>query len=103
MTENYKEFTNKNCEFFPCHEYTEQTKFNCLFCYCPLYHDLECPGQYTLLTSGIQDCSKCTFPHDPDNYDKIIKLCANLCTRYLTKANYSSHPAKTLKRSFKNH
>ena len=30
-------FTNRECEFFPCHAGIDPDEFNCLFCYCPLY------------------------------------------------------------------
>jgi Zn-finger protein len=26
------------------------------------------------LDNGIKDCSDCLFPHDPENYDKIIEI-----------------------------
>ena len=29
-------YTNKECEYYPCHPVPEGTEFNCLFCYCPL-------------------------------------------------------------------
>ena len=34
---HYAFFCNKECEFFPCHQTKHPEKFNCLFCYCPLY------------------------------------------------------------------
>ncbi len=37
MNNNYKFFRNKDCEYFPCHKVKNDEKFNCLFCYCPLY------------------------------------------------------------------
>ncbi len=37
MSENYKFFNHKNCEYFPCHKTNKPDEFNCLFCYCPLY------------------------------------------------------------------
>ena len=30
-------YTNKECEYYPCHPVPEGTEFNRLFCYCPLY------------------------------------------------------------------
>ena len=30
-------FSNTACEHFPCHEGVAAGRFNCLFCYCPLY------------------------------------------------------------------
>ena len=69
MKSSYKFFQNKNCEFFPCHKTKDESNFNCLFCYCPLYR-YECKGQYTTLENGVKDCSNCTIPHH--NYDYII-------------------------------
>ena len=37
MSEYYKFFQNKKCEYFPCHKGIPEADFNCLFCYCPLY------------------------------------------------------------------
>lgn len=37
MSEHYKFFQNKECEYFPCHKVKNTENFNCLFCYCPLY------------------------------------------------------------------
>ena len=37
MSEYYKFFQNKKCEYFPCHKGIPEEDFNCLFCYCPLY------------------------------------------------------------------
>ncbi len=63
-----KFFENKKCEFYPCHKGVE--KFNCMFCYCPLY-PLDCGGNY-VLTNGVKDCSNCILPHKAENYDYII-------------------------------
>jgi Zn-finger protein len=67
--DNYKYFSNKKCEYYPCHKGLEE--MNCLFCYCPLYLT-ECSGNYTILDNGIKDCSNCSIPHDRNNYDYII-------------------------------
>lgn len=65
-TTNFKGFTNKQCEFFPCHKGIKPEEFNCLFCYCPLVF-LECPGDYVVFEDkkGIKrkDCSACALPH----------------------------------------
>lgn len=98
---SHKYFINRDCEYFPCHKEVDPSRFNCLFCFCPFYHDLECPGCYDLLPSGIKDCSNCKYPHNPDNYDKIIKRCATLCTRYLGDANCSIALTSTLKKRIK--
>ena len=77
MENNYKFFNNKQCEFFPCHKGIPQEKFNCLFCYCPLYNMKNCGGNYTILDNGIKDCSNCLLPHFPESYDNIIKKLYN--------------------------
>ena len=51
--------------------------FNCLFCYCPLYHKENCPGnpQYVEKEGRmVKVCMNCTFPHQPENYDKVVQL-----------------------------
>lgn len=76
MTENsYRFFQNKECKYFPCHKGAEE--LNCLFCYCPLYAMNPCPGSCTYLEYGgkkIKECTNCTFPHEPQNYDVIMEL-----------------------------
>ncbi|MDE6969370.1 MAG: cysteine-rich small domain-containing protein, partial [Eubacterium sp.] len=52
-------------------------QLNCLFCYCPLYERTHCPGEQAYIQVGgkqIKDCSGCTFPHQPENYDRIIQF-----------------------------
>ena len=70
---HYAFFQNRECEFFPCHLTDDPERFNCLFCFCPLYH-LDCGGNCTFKGS-VKDCSACLYPHNPDNYDAI---CARL-------------------------
>ena len=70
---HYAFFQNRECEFFPCHETANPEKFNCLFCFCPLYHT-DCGGSCSF-RDGVKDCSACGYPHDPANYDAI---CARL-------------------------
>ncbi len=73
MSENYKFFNHKECEFFPCHKTNDTDNFNCLFCYCPLYALKDkCGGNFRYTDKGIKDCSKCTLPHKKDNYDYIM-------------------------------
>ena len=47
--------------------------FNCLFCYCPLYHLEDCGGNYTFTQKGVKDCSDCTLPHKSNNYQYVIE------------------------------
>ena len=67
-------FRHTECEYFPCHENADVDNFNCLFCYCPLYVlGKDCGGDYQYTKSGRKDCSKCTFPHKRESYEKIVK------------------------------
>ena len=51
--ENYKFFSHRECEFFPCHKVSDEESFNCLFCYCPLYAlGKECGGNFTYTENG---------------------------------------------------
>lgn len=75
MENSYRFFENKECQYFPCH--TELEAFNCLFCYCPLYSMENCPGKNEYIEKNgrrLKVCTNCTFPHQPENYDIIIKL-----------------------------
>ena len=73
MNSNYKYFSNKKCEYFPCHKVKDEENFNCLFCYCPLYAlGSRCGGNYSYTESGIKDCTNCTLPHKKENYEYII-------------------------------
>ena len=66
-------FQNTACEYFPCHASVESERFNCLFCYCPLYAlDDKCGGDFTYTSDGVKDCQNCSLPHDRDNYEKIV-------------------------------
>lgn len=47
-----------------CHP--EQRTTNCIFCYCPVYEDTDCGGNYIILNNGLKDCSKCLKPHTKD-------------------------------------
>ena len=71
---SYRYFLNLSCEFYPCHGLDEGA-FNCLFCYCPLYAG-DCPGEPVLRAINghrVKDCSGCLFPHEPGNYDDMIR------------------------------
>ena len=71
---SYSFFQNKACEYFPCHNGADPERFNCLFCYCPLYAlGDKCGGNFTYLENGIKDCSGCLRPHKRENYDSIVK------------------------------
>ncbi len=72
MSCNYKFFQHKDCEYFPCHKVANEEKFNCLFCYCPLYFTENCGGNCKPLEGGIKDCTNCMIPHSEKAYDYII-------------------------------
>jgi Zn-finger protein len=64
-------FENRQCEFFPCHEGLKE--INCLFCFCPVYADWNCPGKWSLTSEDVKDCSKCTKLHRRSGYSKLMK------------------------------
>ena len=58
-------FTHSECPYYPCHSIAEGVKFNCIFCYCPLYAlGPNCGGDFCYLDDGTKDCSKCTIMHE---------------------------------------
>lgn len=67
----YSFVQNAACEYFPCHKTNDPQRFNCLFCYCPLYRMENCGGNPRYLSNGIKDCSNCTVPHF--HYDRILE------------------------------
>ena len=78
MQNSYRYFNNEQCKYFPCHKIEEGQDFNCLFCYWPLNQYDDCPGNPRIIEreSGkkIKDCTNCSFPHLPENYDYIVKF-----------------------------
>lgn len=71
MGEQYKFFQHRSCEYFPCHANVDINKFNCLFCYCPLYTITECGGN-NIFNNGIKICTNCKVPHLENGYDFIV-------------------------------
>ena len=70
---HYAFFQNSDCEYFPCHETKFPERFNCLFCYCPLYAlGKDCGGNFRYTESGIKDCSACLLPHNRKSYSYIV-------------------------------
>ena len=66
-------FQNRDCENFPCHTGVPEAEFNCLFCFCPLYSlGRQCGGNYFYTEKNIKSCKNCSFPHENENYDRII-------------------------------
>lgn len=75
MNNSYRFFENRDCEYFPCHKGLED--FNCLFCYCPMYAKEKCPGNPAYLEKNgkrIKNCMDCIFPHQPKNYDVMMRI-----------------------------
>lgn len=67
-------FSNRDCEYFPCHGGVDPENFNCLFCYCPLYFLGErCGGNFRYTQSGVKDCTGCLVPHRRENYGYVIE------------------------------
>ncbi|MFV0425039.1 MAG: cysteine-rich small domain-containing protein [Bacilli bacterium] len=79
MKNNYKFFSNKDCEYFPCHEVENESEFNCLFCFCPLYLlGDNCGGCFDYTSSNFKSCINCILPHEASFYEVVIeKLKAN--------------------------
>lgn len=72
MSENYKFFQNKECEYFPCHPIDNVDDFNCIFCYCPLYMlGKDCGGNFKYNDKGVKSCINCSRPHLRSNYQEI--------------------------------
>ena len=71
---NFKFFSHRACEFFPCHAVKDPESFNCLFCYCPLYAwGEECGGTFQYTENGVKDCTNCLIPHSPGGYDYVTE------------------------------
>lgn len=71
--DSHRFFQNKSCKYFPCHKGIAEEEFNCLFCYCPLYAlGKQCGGNFRYNEKGYKVCTNCTFPHQAENYDKIV-------------------------------
>lgn len=73
MSNSYRFFQNRDCEYFPCHQGVNAQDFNCLFCFCPLYAlGKSCGGCFRMLENGVKSCEDCVFPHLRENYDAVI-------------------------------
>ncbi|MBU1247806.1 MAG: cysteine-rich small domain-containing protein [Proteobacteria bacterium] len=73
MENSFRFFSNRDCTYFPCHQTSHPERFNCLFCYCPLYFFPDCGGRFKPLKGGLKDCTDCRLPHNPEGYDHIVK------------------------------
>ena len=73
MKNSHSFFENKECQYYPCHKGIAE--MNCLFCFCPLYSHVSCPGNPVYIEcDGVRKkcCHECDFPHNAENYDEII-------------------------------
>ena len=59
---HYTWFQNRECEYFPCHKGCGRRKFNCLFCYCPLYRHPNCRGQASCCGTGSRTAPTACCP-----------------------------------------
>lgn len=66
-------FSNRACEYFPCHKGIDSEDFNCLLCYCPLYAlGPHCGGDFTYTPEGRKDCAGCTLPHQGESGMQMV-------------------------------
>jgi len=67
---------HSECKYYPCHSVGDISEFSCLFCFCPLYHKIECSGTFDLILKDgggyIKDCKDCSFPHKRSNYQEVL-------------------------------
>ena len=88
---HYSFFQNTECEYFPCHKGVAPARFNCLFCYCPLYMlGQDCGGEFRYTEKGIKDCTDCVVPHIPENYGRITGKYAEIIA-----SREQPHPCQT--------
>jgi len=76
MQNSERFFRNADCKYFPCHKGGDPERFNCLFCYCPLYFMGEkCGGHFNYVGKNkkVKSCANCTLPHNPEYYAVIMK------------------------------
>lgn len=79
-------YSNYKCKYFPCHT-SDSPRFNCIFCYCPMYYLPACLGKPAFIQSNgvlFKDCSACDVPHRPENYDRIIGYLVQMKRDWIT-------------------
>lgn len=78
LMENYKFFSNTECQYYPCHKGLNKN-FNCLFCYCPLYAlGDKCGGNFVYLENGVKSCENCSLPHGENGYEYVMSKIGEL-------------------------
>jgi len=89
---SFKNMSEKFPDFCPCYSYKKQChkmeaeKLNCFFCFCPEYDNSKEEGgckrnsdkgkwffNEKLPYGKVWDCSDCTWPHEKENAEEIIK------------------------------
>ena len=94
MSENYKFFQHRECEYFPCHKGIPEEDFNCLFCYCPLYTlGKNCGGNCEILESGVKSCMNCNVPHVRSNYEYMMSKYKDI-VEFMKKHNQEAQEEK---------
>ena len=87
-------FTNRACEYFPCHQGVPEEDFNCLFCFCPLYTLGEaCGGDFSYTEKGVKTCAACAFPHRRENYEAVLARFPELARLAARKPPQEAEPA----------
>ncbi|MBA4373660.1 MAG: hypothetical protein C0402_12475 [Thermodesulfovibrio sp.] len=97
ITESFLEdtsrcYSNYKCKYFPCHT-SNSKRFNCIFCYCPMYYLPACLGKPSFIQSNgipFKDCSACDVPHRPENYDRIIGYLIQMKRDWITDPSRQS-------------
>ncbi|MGE5892726.1 MAG: cysteine-rich small domain-containing protein [bacterium] len=82
--EAFSFFENRDCRYYPCHS-TVKGRFNCIFCYCPLYYAV-CMGEPEYIQINgtlVKDCSRCDYPHRPESYPTIIEYLTLMLREYV--------------------
>ena len=75
MVNSARFFSNRECQYFPCHKEPEPDDFNCLFCFCPLYLLKDkCGGDFFYTDKGVKNCRDCSLPHRAEYYDEILAI-----------------------------
>ena len=73
MENSHRFFRNIDCRYFPCHQVSDETSFNCLFLFLSAISGRRLRRTFKMTAKGIKDCTDCKIPHRPEGYDYIIK------------------------------
>ena len=76
-------YTNKECEYYPCHPVPEGTEFNCLFCYCPLYMlGRKCGGTSPIWKAASRTAASAWYPTAGRTMDLLPTVSRRLLARW---------------------